>query len=257
MRPIHEIHRINAFKDEVSSEERTSLHIVPSFINHSCVDNVYRAHYGDVMMVYAIRDIQKGEGLVWTYVSWKYPYEHREAYLWSEHRIRCDCLLCELDRSDKRRKRRDKLVQKAEMLVLLAANKRELVAKLEPIVQEIRETYSSRQQFRLRLLVPLTILYDAYSELENLDRCVHISAEMLDCLEESYILGEGPDICRKAFALLHKFSERYADSEHVREHYAVAQDKYATLLRECVKMRSGLDIDFLASIVDGRLTGFP
>ncbi|KAH7712630.1 TPR domain-containing protein [Aphelenchoides avenae] len=164
MRPIHEIHRLNAFKDEVSPEERTSLHIVPSFINHSCVDNVYRAHYGDVMMVYAIRDIQKGEELVWT-----------------EHRVRCDCLLCELDRSDKRRKKRDKLVEKAEVLQLLAANKRELVAKLEPIVQEIRETYSSRKQYRLRLLVPLTTLYDVYSELENLDRCVRISAEILDC----------------------------------------------------------------------------
>ncbi|KAH7718606.1 TPR domain protein [Aphelenchoides avenae] len=37
MRRIHEIHRFNAFRNDAASEQRTLLHIVPSFINHSCV----------------------------------------------------------------------------------------------------------------------------------------------------------------------------------------------------------------------------
>jgi hypothetical protein len=94
--------------------------------------NVYRAHYGDVMMVYAIQDIKEGEELLWSYVASNDSHENREAYLWKEHRVRCDCVLCELDRSDKRQKKREGLLKKVMVLDILAANKRELVTKLEP-----------------------------------------------------------------------------------------------------------------------------
>jgi hypothetical protein len=122
---------------------------------------------------------------------------------------------------------------------------------------QIRETYSHRKQFRLRLLVPLKTLYEAYKELGNLDLCVHIAAEMLDCLEEPQVFEYGPDICRKAIEVLHKMSERHVIEEHLRDHYVAERDKYAHRLRELVKVRSGVDIDFVSGIADGRITAFP
>lgn len=103
----------------------------------TALGNVYRAHYGDVMMVYATQGIEKGEELLWSYVPCNESYEQRGAYLWREHRIRCDCSLCELDRSDKRQKKREDLLNKTAVLKMLATNKGGLVAKLEPIVQEV------------------------------------------------------------------------------------------------------------------------
>lgn len=107
------------------------------------------------------------------------------------------------------------------------------------------------------MLIPLTTLYNAHKELDNLDKCVHIAAEMLDCLEEPYLFEYGPDICQKALVVLYKLSVRHANSEHLRDRYVAEQNKYANLLREYAKVRSGLDIDFLSSIEEGRIPGFP
>jgi tetratricopeptide (TPR) repeat protein len=65
---IERIHRFNAFgthdvAERVSEGDRSGIWILPSYINHSCIANVERAHYGDVMMIHAIRDLTEGEEL--------------------------------------------------------------------------------------------------------------------------------------------------------------------------------------------------
>jgi len=77
----------------------TGLWLLPSFFNHSCLGNVNRVFYGDMLFAYAICDLTKGEELTIPYSSPMQPYKSRVNYL-NKWRFSCDCRLCQLDSAD-------------------------------------------------------------------------------------------------------------------------------------------------------------
>jgi hypothetical protein len=67
-RPDNELLAIKQFQQgnkpspgyDLFDESPAGLWILPSFINHSCLQNSYRIFYGNLLMVYAIQDLKKG-----------------------------------------------------------------------------------------------------------------------------------------------------------------------------------------------------
>ena len=84
---------------QLSKDVGTGLWILPSYFNHSCVDqNIFWFFLGDLMFVRSLRPISKGEELVLSYYL-IHDYEERSRSLKSVG-IDCQCRLCKLDRSE-------------------------------------------------------------------------------------------------------------------------------------------------------------
>jgi tetratricopeptide (TPR) repeat protein len=71
----------------------SGLWILPSFINHSCVENAHRWFFGDVMMVRAIRDLRAGEEVLISYCGNRPDIRQHLMTWW---KIACDCPGCKV-----------------------------------------------------------------------------------------------------------------------------------------------------------------
>ena len=93
--------------------------ILPSYFNHSCVDeNVYLFFLGDLMFVRSLRPISKGDELVLSYYL-IHDYEERTRSLKSVG-IVCQCRLCKLNRSEsqKTKLRRTQILEHYEKSIV-------------------------------------------------------------------------------------------------------------------------------------------
>ncbi|KAH7725847.1 TPR domain protein [Aphelenchoides avenae] len=253
---IHKICQLNSFNidaplpvtdgnTQVEAEKRSTIHVLPAFVNHSCVGNAYRAFYGDVLVGHAIRDIKKGEEITWSYVEGEQPLEAREESL-RHYGFRCECELCQLDRSDTRHEEREKIAKKCEKMVPLMEKEPErYVAEFASLVRQMRETYSARMAFRLRLKDPLNALFVAYSEVGRLEDALQAGKESLECLDEYHLFTIGPEICLKLATLLNDLIWNAHDegNERLVGVYEKQRDKYLHGARERVRVRSGMDLD--------------
>ena len=78
------------------NEIANSLFFIPSFLNHSCDNNIYYEGIGDFIFCYAIKDISKGDELTISYIDPKEKYFERKEKL-SHWGIKCNCNLCQYD----------------------------------------------------------------------------------------------------------------------------------------------------------------
>ncbi|KAH7716356.1 hypothetical protein AAVH_16253 [Aphelenchoides avenae] len=77
------------------------LWTLPSYFNHSCLRNAVHTFYFDVMTVFAVDEIKEGEEVTLTYTDPLDAYKERKKFF-KNYGFTCQCLLCELDRSDAR-----------------------------------------------------------------------------------------------------------------------------------------------------------
>ncbi|GAB6027434.1 hypothetical protein CHUAL_001697 [Chamberlinius hualienensis] len=74
---------------------------LPSFINHSCIPNVYEMFYNDVMCIRACLPIKSGEEISFSYVPlFGLSFEERQQRLRSRG-FSCTCFLCQLDENER------------------------------------------------------------------------------------------------------------------------------------------------------------
>jgi tetratricopeptide (TPR) repeat protein len=166
-----DIDRINAISEinhiiienELDGHERSSnlpcgLWILPSFINHSCTENVIRTVYGDLMIVRALRDLQKGEEIVYSYCLHLQDPRYSKEYL-SQLPFKCRCAAClEEESTDP-----IQLTRRVELFAkLMAMNPRwSRGTDLQQIVRNIEATYRKSDCYRSFLLFPLLAVADA------------------------------------------------------------------------------------------------
>lgn len=77
-----------------------ALHILPSFFNHSCIPNATWRTMGDLLVVRANKDIQRGVEITLAYTSPIGGYSDRAQRLYPKITTPCDCQLCTWDRKD-------------------------------------------------------------------------------------------------------------------------------------------------------------
>lgn len=120
---VHAICSLNMFSSGAQEDSSTqtpnytiALHIFPAYFNHSCIPNGTRQLLGDFLYIRAVRAIEKGEEVTLSYVNQGAAgYEQRKQSL-EEYFIRCDCPMCDQDRSDGeiKRQEREDIVKKVQ-----------------------------------------------------------------------------------------------------------------------------------------------
>uniref|UniRef100_A0AC35G983 SET domain-containing protein n=1 Tax=Panagrolaimus sp. PS1159 TaxID=55785 RepID=A0AC35G983_9BILA len=172
-----------AEKADKNGKLDSHLFILTSYFNHACLANAFRYDYGDVMIVYASDDIKKGEEICISYLDPLHGFLDRQKKL-SGWKFTCQCKLCEIDSKDPNCLKRDEMWKEFREYEKVASPK-EIIAKGEPLLKKIRESYINRNEFKYVLADTLIDLSFAYSHLENLSKSIQ-------CLEEVLTLMDNP-----------------------------------------------------------------
>lgn len=103
-----------------------------------CLENATRTFCGDIMMVYAVRDIKKGEEVTLSYNNPFYPYSKREKHFRGTYGFKCECELCELERNDPEREERAALVDACiKYKELVRTNPKKVIAEVTPLIKKV------------------------------------------------------------------------------------------------------------------------
>uniref|UniRef100_A0A915E796 SET domain-containing protein n=1 Tax=Ditylenchus dipsaci TaxID=166011 RepID=A0A915E796_9BILA len=145
---VENICRLNSFETQhafditKSSEDLASgLWILPSFLNHSCVANACRIFYADVMMVYAISDIEQGEEINHSYID---PFT---PILKDWPTFNATTLSLSHTFFD--------AIQIPQQQIKI----------FEPILTKLRQSYANRNELKTQMYGPLLKLFTAYKEV--------------------------------------------------------------------------------------------
>ena len=170
-----------------SKKKSTGLWLYPSFINHSCLSNTFHLFYGDIMMVYAIKDLKKGEEITLSYLD---PFETYEKRLEKMkcYKFTCNCELCVLDRADVFNDRRNEIFKKEyeNLKCLMHSQNSESIMKAfqaaKAFVDKLRKSYTKRNSYQLHLHLAISLLANLYQASG-------------DYIKASILFNEATEIC--------------------------------------------------------------
>ncbi|KDQ17931.1 hypothetical protein BOTBODRAFT_185344 [Botryobasidium botryosum FD-172 SS1] len=91
-RPIH------LFTNADPNNPPSALYLLPSLFNHACAATANWYNFREVMVIRAIRDLEKGEELTIAYVQGRTAWDRQAAL--KKHEFTCNCSLCVADRKD-------------------------------------------------------------------------------------------------------------------------------------------------------------
>ncbi len=177
-------------KNDVNKE--SGFWLFPSYFNHSCVGNTIRIFLGDLLIMYAIRDIKKNEEITTHYFSSSDTYAERGERAFKTYNFKCDCQLCKLDREDSNLKKREKLLHEI-MTNMKKIDRLSLNECLED-VSRMRNTYSKRTDLQVGLIPALLKLACKYRENFNYQTSAKI-------FEEAYYVAKDIDFMYAITAL--------------------------------------------------------
>ncbi|OWA51325.1 hypothetical protein BV898_15812 [Hypsibius exemplaris] len=149
----------------------SGLFVAAAYFNHACVPNAMWMVYCDVLVVHAIKLIEKGQEVT-------IPYFSPSSGTWEERTKRlagygftCDCVLCQLDRTE------PEDVWRERKGLLEEGHSAEMVRRLE-------ETFaaSGRTKLRLSLYKPLLREFDSVLKRGLLPEALELLRKAMDCL---------------------------------------------------------------------------
>ncbi|ORY76317.1 hypothetical protein BCR37DRAFT_163738 [Protomyces lactucae-debilis] len=172
---------------------------MPSYFNHSCLNNCSRMFMGDIMIIKANRDIDKDEELTLGYVHRFQLFKERQEAC-QDFGFTCACELCmvekeELDKFpsivDERRVLQAQWRAKVEHL---RDDLPKLVGETEAFLEQLRATYekTQRTQYHFATIVPLDVLVLSNKALGQFPQAYAAAMDMaaLGCgLFDDYTLG--------------------------------------------------------------------
>ncbi|GAB7335459.1 hypothetical protein MBLNU13_g07821t1 [Cladosporium sp. NU13] len=97
---VYDIVSRNAFQlvGPFGTEKHCSgIYIRSSYVNHSCVPNAHRTFIGEFLLLYATKDIKKGEELTISYGPDLVAFVSRREAIMSMWNFQCECALCVAD----------------------------------------------------------------------------------------------------------------------------------------------------------------
>ncbi|KAH7704106.1 TPR domain protein [Aphelenchoides avenae] len=214
------------------------LWILASYFNHSCLQNVHRRFYGDVMVVHAIMDIKKGEEMTLAYIAPIHTYKDRAEQLKEGYDVVCDCRLCELDRADPRCGEREQLLE--DMLKpLTTQTPKDPMAAINTITEclnKIRELYADRQELTTLLYSPLKSLANLYQGRGEHAKAVKYLHDSIEHIPESAMSVYGVVV----YMQLAECYDRMRKPKVAR--------KYARMAADLHRIRSGHDDELFRQI---------
>ena len=183
---ISAIQRFNAFtvknafecvepRSDNSFVVESGLWVFPAMLNHSCISDTVILFLGDIMILYAKRDLKKGEEITNRYFQGDYAYRVESA---KTYNFKCDCRLCMLDKDDLNLERRQVLLKEIRSRSSLSLNE-----AMED-VKRMRKLYANRSEYQFDLLLPLQNLAVKYRESLNFKKSASISEELYELNKE-------------------------------------------------------------------------
>jgi tetratricopeptide (TPR) repeat protein len=154
--------------------DTSGVWILPSFINHSCVDNARRCFYGDLLMVRAIKDLRAGEEVLISYCPGTAEVRQNRMRWWQ---INCDCPWC-----NERVNTPRQAVERREYLLKTGPWSRDGHRRLSSIIkwiQSLDATYRPGDQFKNEMAPPLLTLMAAYMHEANADQAIATGRRIL------------------------------------------------------------------------------
>jgi len=168
-----------AFSELTDKSHHCYLFLLPSYFNHSCIPNAHRACYEDVLVVHASANVKKGEEINVTYTCPTDEYAERKKQL-SFWDVECECRLCELDQEDGNTAKRAELLKELNDFIKLNENDpKAAVTNGEALLNQMREAYADRQDFKLDLVAMLHVLGMVYKKSGKTKKAIEYLEEAL------------------------------------------------------------------------------
>ena len=150
-----------------------------SYFNHACANNTRMLYIKDFQLVYASRDIAAGEEITILYAGQGW-YEERAKRL-EKFGVVCKCELCELDRADRERASREKLIEQA---LKMPGAKQKHLDELQHIVRRIRQKFAKRAKLQHGLDQVLGRLATCQANCGQIAKALETLREALDVAKE-------------------------------------------------------------------------
>ena len=147
----------------------SGLWLLPSFLNHSCIGNATRIFLGDFLLIYAKKDIKKGEEITVNYFRSDEKSERKEK-CFKHYNFKCDCRLCELDAKDINLKEREPYLKE---ILNKRANENLTKISLNELLEDekfMRKSYAKRNELQIGLIEALENLALKYLQLFNFEK---------------------------------------------------------------------------------------
>ena len=160
------------------SDSPSALYLLPSMINHSCMENATRTFFREVMVIRAKSKISQGEEITLLYTTGDTASVRQKCL--SRYNFTCICPMCEDDRADGEDAcgRREELVRSFESLepanvtaVPTTVAYRRNINTLESLIKQVSETYTSSHRVAVRL--PLMRLHNRLSHEHYMQAIQH------------------------------------------------------------------------------------
>jgi hypothetical protein len=166
-----------------SAQNNAGLWLFPSYFNHSCVANTMRIFIKDIMLVYALRDIEQGEEVTLKYVGYD-TYANRGKSLRS-FGFECDCRLCELDRADDQEICRELLIYKHQNFNAAGDQQVEL-CELEDFFNRMKSTYdkTGRSELKFAMIQPTIALAEYFHTNGEFSKAGHLFLDYFNMTRE-------------------------------------------------------------------------
>uniref|UniRef100_A0A914Q7I5 SET domain-containing protein n=1 Tax=Panagrolaimus davidi TaxID=227884 RepID=A0A914Q7I5_9BILA len=163
--------------------------ILPSYFNHSCLANAVQSFYGGVIVIHASEDIKKGDEIFITYINPLNGYLERKTEIMARNFV-CLCKLCKLDANDPNCLMRNQIMKELESYGKENSAK-DVIAKGEPILKKIRESYVNRNELKVVLAQTLMILASAYFKAKETAKAMKYVEEIISLMDNplKYELG--------------------------------------------------------------------
>ena len=185
---VQEIQKYNSFKIESHfdcvdnqmediNSKGSGLWLFPSFLNHSCVGNAIRVFLGDLLLIYAKKDVKKGEEITVNYFSSDLNTDRKEK-CFKYYNFKCDCRLCVVDSKDTNQKKREPYLN--EILSKKANSNLSRISLNELLEDEkfMRKSYANQNELQIGLILALENLALKYRQLFNYQKSADIYEEI-------------------------------------------------------------------------------
>uniref|UniRef100_A0A914DHD6 Uncharacterized protein n=1 Tax=Acrobeloides nanus TaxID=290746 RepID=A0A914DHD6_9BILA len=122
--------------------------------------------------------------------------------------FKCQCYLCELDRSDPFIPKREAFGEKIETInqQYAQSNSQQAIKLIEPLVDKLRQTYQKRKELQTHLYIPLNIQAKLYYSMKQYEKAAELLKEFDEKINEFKVV-QSSNMGIEAMILLSKCYE--------------------------------------------------
>ncbi|TDL25406.1 hypothetical protein BD410DRAFT_638723 [Rickenella mellea] len=178
-------------ESDPESYRASGMFSLPSLCNHSCLPSAHWTCFGDFMCVRAGRNLQKDEEITIQYFSGHQSFEKRQKAS-SNWGFACQCVLCEMDRKDGAKLRKDREDAMFQIQQdINGAYDAGVMRRALKLVDNIRRTYKDREKQQRCNVKPalfnahhhLAVVYARRAQIEGVHFCKSSIEEGMKAIE--------------------------------------------------------------------------